>query len=104
MNGSSDYDAEEIESFEIGFRSQINRYLFLDFSLFYYNYDEMLSFKFSPPQPPDFNLPATLGNDVDGHGYGAEIACTVNISPNWQLIGTYSYMNLTWMLMTLTAR
>ncbi len=94
MCGSSDYDAEEVESFEIGFRSQISKYLFLDFSLFYNNYDQMLSFTYSQPQPPDFNLLATLGNDVDGHGYGAEIACTFNVSSSWQLIGTYSYMTL----------
>jgi iron complex outermembrane receptor protein len=94
MKGTSDYKSEEIESWECGFRSQVNKKLFIDLSLFYNCYDKMLSFTYSQPKPPLFNLPATLGNDVDGHSYGTELACTINILPTWRLITTYTFMTM----------
>lgn len=94
IKGNSNYHAEEVESWELGFRSQVSKKLFVDLSLFYNHYDQMLSFTYAPPKPPSLDLVANLGNDVTGHSYGAELACTMNISPTWQLMATYTFMTM----------
>ncbi len=94
MNGSSEYDSEKVTSYEFGFRSKLSTKVLMDLSFFYNHYDDMLSFRYGTPEPPSFDLPAILGNEVDGHSYGAELACTINISNAWRLMGTYSFMSM----------
>lgn len=94
MHGSSSYDSEEVLSYELGLRSKLSTRIFMDVSFFYNHYDNMLSFRYGMPEQPLFNLPATLGNEVGGHSYGAELACTMNMTEDWRLMATYSFMTM----------
>ena len=94
MHGSSRYDSEDVLSYELGLRSRLSTRIFTDISFFYNHYDNMLSFRYGTPKPPLFNVPATIGNEVDGHSYGAELACTMDITEAWRLMATYSFMTM----------
>lgn len=94
MTGNDDYDSEEVIAYEVGFRSQLSKAFFMDLSFFYNEYDHMLSSAFGAPAPPLFDLPNDLGNDVDGSGYGAELASTWDVTSKWRLTASYSFMTL----------
>ncbi|NIA19356.1 MAG: TonB-dependent receptor [Xanthomonadaceae bacterium] len=94
MQGNTDYKSENIYTYELGFRSEVSSNLFVDFALFYNDYQDMASYSPRETAMPGSVVVADLGNEMDGHGYGAELTCTAQLSPIWKLTANYNFMTL----------
>jgi iron complex outermembrane receptor protein len=96
--GSSDFDAEELLAYELGYRRQFSPQLAVDVATFVNDYSGLASLEFGESyiDPGDGRtiLPIVNRNLTDGRAAGAELL--VNFSPvaNWQLTASYSYLDL----------
>jgi iron complex outermembrane receptor protein len=63
-----------------------------DATLFYHQYDDLISAK--PLIPPSFPFSITTGNGNMGEGYGVETSAQVEMSSCWRVSGSYSYLQL----------
>lgn len=94
---NSDPGVETLIAYELGHRLQATRNLYVDTSLFYNDYDNLIAFG-APVGPfirqgiPTVALPfVNLGK---GQTYGVEIAANWNVAPNWRLSGGYTYTEM----------
>lgn len=72
LSGSTDYDSEEVVSYELGYRWFPNHAFSLDLSTFYNDYDNLLDSQTNLVNPYD----STFANGVSGDSWGAELALT----------------------------
>jgi iron complex outermembrane receptor protein len=90
--GNRALKSEELIAYELGYRIQPTKSLSFDLAGFYNEYDDL--FQTSYGAPTTF-LPIVVNNTSGGKSVGAEFATKWNISQDWQLAGSYSYINLT---------
>jgi iron complex outermembrane receptor protein len=99
IEGNRKQKAEQLIGYEAGYRTQVNRDIYVDFTGFYNAYRDLEGYgpailiEASPTAPVFFVLP--YANIIQGDTVGAEIAPDWKIKPWWQVRGSYSYMNLT---------
>jgi iron complex outermembrane receptor protein len=98
-NGSRSLKAQDLLSYEIGYRIQPVRAVSFDVSLFYNDYERFITgvpgkpyFVSSPT--PHLVVPVTAVNGGSGHSYGAEVAAEWHATDWWRLVATYSYLRL----------
>jgi iron complex outermembrane receptor protein len=97
ITGNRDQQAEDLLAFEMGYRSQPTDEFSWDLALFYNQYDDLVSTPIAGAPFLDFSIPAvivplTLGNGFSGDTYGAELASTWVVRPDWTLTGAYSLL------------
>jgi iron complex outermembrane receptor protein len=99
--GNDDLEAEDVLAVEMGYRAQPTDEFSWDLALFYNRYEDLVGI--APSGAPFFDVglgglvfPSTFANVTSADTYGAELASTYQVNPNWQLTGAYSllYMNL----------
>jgi len=96
--GDPDFKSEDLLAYEFGYRAQPGKRLSLDVAAFYNVYHHLASaepgipFLESSPSPPHLVLPIHLGNQVDGAGYGIEVAASYTPVRPWKLSGSYSWL------------
>ncbi|HEY8190268.1 MAG TPA: TonB-dependent receptor, partial [Micavibrio sp.] len=98
---NSDFDSEELISYELGYRNQITSDISIDTTAFINSYDKLSSttaeaFTFVPAgvDPAHFQLPIQAVNQMEGEVYGFELASSWNVSSNWKLSGGYTFLNM----------
>ncbi len=97
VQGDSDYDAESLIAYELGYRVGMGEKAALDLALFYNDYKDL---RFGPTVTPTLAfipsphlvLPLVIDNDLDGETYGAEVALDWRPLDWWQLRGAYTYL------------
>jgi iron complex outermembrane receptor protein len=82
--------SEEVLATELGWRLQPHERVSLALSTFYNVYDNLRT---AEPGPPPFGIPVTLGNGLEGHSYGAELAAAYQVSDRWRLRGGYTFLH-----------
>lgn len=86
--------AETLDDYELGLKKTIDKVFTLDTSLYYYNYlhDQDFTFVANPQGPnfPPLSLAIAFGKV---RIYGADVLATWNVTPDFVLTGTYSYIN-----------
>jgi iron complex outermembrane receptor protein len=87
LSGSPDFESEELLASELGWRVQPHEKLSASLSLFYNEYDHLRT---AEPGPPPFGIPITIGNGVEGHTYGAELAMTWQCTDAWRIRSGYT--------------
>lgn len=87
--GNEDFKAEQIKSYEIGYRNRSFKKLELDLSLFYNEYDNVRSFE---PELSKFQY--KLYNKSSAKTYGLNSSLNVNVLNNWKLLFGYSYVDV----------
>ena len=100
FRGSDNFKAEELTAYELGVRSLLDRKLSLDFSLFYNDYNKLRTG--TDPESTVIvdalgayiELVGTANNNLKGETYGFEAAVEWQVSPDWKLLGSYSYMEM----------
>jgi len=98
--GDNHVKAEELLAFEMGYRLQFTQDLFLDLALYYNAYDNFRSLEPGLLYAdlfhdiPHFVLPLYVDNVMEAQTYGLEIAATWDMFPWWQLLASYTYINL----------
>jgi iron complex outermembrane receptor protein len=69
--GNRDYDSEEVNAYEFGYRWQALRNLSFDLALFYNDYDEVYTVF---PEQSNLDVNSTFVNAQSGNGKGFELA------------------------------
>ncbi len=92
--GDNNYDSEVLTAFEIGYRTQPANHLLLDAAAFYNVYYDLLTIETGTPEAPDFSVPISVRNKLNGDAYGVELAVRWQVLEWWTINGSYSYMKL----------
>ncbi len=98
--GTSDLDAEKLYAYELGYRIIPSDNLLVDITMFYNNYDKLITIEpvmpyiEMAPQPPHFVIPNIGGNKMDGEVYGAELAIDWKPFDWWHLKASYTYIQI----------
>ena len=88
--------AEEVTTFELGFRQRINSQLSLDLVAFVSDYSHLVSFAtqtYAVTYPVTF-VPVTNGNEATARTQGIELAADWQVSPHWRIQPSYSLLYL----------
>ena len=96
LNGTDDFDSEELIAYELGYRWQASDTLTFDLALFYNVYDDLRTI--DETVTLDLTaLPATadtyIDNGLEGETYGFEIQSTWQVTDTWKLTGAYSWID-----------
>jgi iron complex outermembrane receptor protein len=89
--------AEQLLSYEIGYRQQLNKQLSVDVTGFANNYSDLIALQstgntINPTPPPSVLINSTYNNVQSGKTYGAEVSANWQVLDNWRLQGSYSYL------------
>jgi len=94
--GNPNLKAEELIGYEVGYRTQVNSNLYVDFTTFYNTYDDLQGYGpislGASPDPLFLVLP--YANVIEGSTVGTEIAPNWKITRWWQVRGSYSYLHM----------
>jgi len=89
VNGSKSLRSQQVQSYELGYRVKPSGKVFIDFALFYNEYDNL----FARENDPDvFNT--TYFNKLYGETYGGEITAHWQVKDNWKLDAGYSFLRM----------
>lgn len=97
VNGSNDFESEELVAYEAGYRWQVNDRVYFDLAAFYNDYDELQTTEPDIPVlvlPFYIVLPNTLVNNMSGTSHGGTLALNWQPGMDWQLRFHYSYFDL----------
>lgn len=99
INGNRDYKTEKLIAYELGYRFFPNNTTSLDMTVFYHDYNDLLSFKAADTpfaeigsNGPYLVFPNFFDNASKGHLIGLELAANWRPIHDWQLHLAYSYL------------
>ena len=90
LTGNRDFDAEQVDAFEIGFRVQPVTNVSFSTSVFYNVYDDLRTIE--PASSAAF-LPLHWGNRMEGHTYGVEAWAKWQIASWWRLAPGFRWLH-----------
>jgi iron complex outermembrane receptor protein len=97
--GSRAFRSEVLLAYELGYRWQIEKKLFVDLAAYYNVYSGLDSFEFDPsfvdPQTGRTIVPIVQKNLTDGVAKGGEASLTLTPVRSWRLVANYTYLLLT---------
>lgn len=98
---NSHFRPEELNGYELGFRSLLARTFYFDVAAFFNHYGDLFSedvigapFVETNPAPTHILLPAEFGNGLTGTTKGIEIAPEWHPVSFWRLLATYSFLQM----------
>ncbi|MBF0265569.1 MAG: TonB-dependent receptor, partial [Gammaproteobacteria bacterium] len=102
INGNEEVESETVIAYELGYRTSIKDVLFIDSSLFYNQYDDLLGGVSSDPQCQSYGFnpchylefPITFASNMEGQTYGLELSAEYLLSDSLKLKGSYTYLNM----------
>jgi iron complex outermembrane receptor protein len=98
--GNPKLKAEQLIGYEAGYRTQINRNVYVDFTAFYNTYNDLQSYgplsiaEADTPPPPHLFIVLPYVNGIEGSTVGTEIAPNWKITHWWQVRGSYSFLHM----------
>ncbi|HEV2856415.1 MAG TPA: TonB-dependent receptor [Thermoanaerobaculia bacterium] len=90
VQGSRDFDFEEVVAYELGYRLQPRASASVDLAAFYNVYDHLRSQERPASGAP---IPITLANKLNAETYGAELRLNLQATPWWRLYSSYTYFH-----------
>jgi iron complex outermembrane receptor protein len=95
--GVGGFTSEKLLAYELGYRVKATQSLSFDLSGFYNSYDSLRGGVTGAPRfvatpSPHLLIPVTLNNGIYGDTFGTELAANWNISPNWRVTGSYTWL------------
>jgi len=101
FNANTHFAPEQLNGYEIGYRRFFRKNVYVDVAGFYNHhhdlYDEELTggiYLEDNPPPQHLLLPAQFGNGVRGTTKGFEVSPEWDIRDNWQLRGSWSFLQV----------
>lgn len=97
IDGSPDFDTEELLAYEAGYRVRVGDFLNLDVAAFVNDYDGLQTTEARDPVfaiPSYILLPNALDNNMFGRVGGGSLATDWQLAENWHLKFHYSYVDL----------
>lgn len=98
IEGNPKLKAEQLIGDELGYRTQVNKSLYVDFTAFYNNYNDLQAY--GPATITETGTPLAIffvlpyANVIQGHTVGTEVAPDWKITHWWQVRGSYSYLHM----------
>ena len=92
IQGSDDFDSEEMTAYEAGYRIKFNDQLSADMATFYNDYDNLRTLDPEVLPPPELGFP--FDNRMQGYSYGLEVTIRWQVHTNWRIQASYTYLNL----------
>jgi iron complex outermembrane receptor protein len=97
--GNGAFDSEDLLAYELGYRVKATETLSFDVSGFFNSYNNLRGGVtgtpfFVPGPSPHILVPVTLNNGTYGESFGAEFAANWNISSQWRVTGSYSWLQV----------
>jgi len=98
--GNNQLYSEQLVAYEVGYRTQINRAVSLDATAFLNHYDNLNSLTLGQPAlvmsggAPLVRTDAVWNNKRRADAYGVELAANWNVTDNWRLVASYTWLNL----------
>jgi len=96
FNGNRDLDAQDLLSYELGYRIEVGQRASLDVAAFYNSYDDLLLAKAGSPQFAGTHLvvPVTAVSGGKGEAWGLEATANWQVADWWRLAPSYSLLNV----------
>jgi iron complex outermembrane receptor protein len=98
--GNTGLESEKLFAYEIGYRTQPTKALSIDVAAFANVYEDLRSFdpagpglEFTPPVP-HVRVPVDVQNKFRGESYGVELAANWNVTQDWRLTASYTFLTL----------
>ena len=99
--GNKEADSEKLYSYEAGYRDRLSDRLFVDISVYYNKYNDLITGVPAGAPFPELSrtgsrliLPILIDNGRDGETYGAELSCGWSVTDWWRLTGGYTWFHL----------
>lgn len=89
VQGSRDFESEELLAWELGYRVLPWQDLSLDVAAFYNVYDHLRTVE---PQPGG-GFPWVIDNRMDAETWGVEVRAAWQVSERWRLYGGYAFLD-----------
>ena len=100
LMGNDNLDSETVYSYEGGYRSRMSEDLFVDISLYYNKYNDLITGVPLGTPYPEFSssgvhlvLPVLVAGARDAETYGAELSCSWSVADWWRLTGGYTWFH-----------
>ncbi len=96
--GNNNLVSEDLVAYELGYRVQPISTLWLNTTVFYNDYDELIGLKSGDPYlenkpSPHYIIPLQYDNNLTGEAYGLEVAADWQAIQQWRLKASYTYLN-----------
>jgi iron complex outermembrane receptor protein len=98
--GNTGLESEKLLAYEVGYRAQPSKAVTIDIAAFANIYDDLRSFdpgtpgiELTPPVP-HIRIPVDVQNKLRGESYGVEVAGNWNVTPDWRLSASYTFLTL----------
>jgi iron complex outermembrane recepter protein len=98
--GNPKFKPEQLIAYEAGYRSRMNRRLYVDFATFFNVYKDLegygpLSLAITDNPPPlDLAIVVPYANVIEGRSIGAELSPVWDVTSWWRLRGAYSLLHM----------
>lgn len=91
LRGNEGFESEELLAYELGYRVQPHKRVFLDVATFYNEYDKLRTVEPSNPSAPTLP-PFVLKNELEGRTYGAEFSVKYQVTDWWRVTSSYTFL------------
>jgi iron complex outermembrane receptor protein len=98
--GNPNQKAEQLIGYEAGYRTQVRRNLYLDFTGFYNSYRDLQNYgplalaETNTPPPLRLLIVVPYANGIQGNTVGGEVAPNWKVTQWWQVRGSYSFLHM----------
>ncbi len=98
--GNPSLQSEELLAYEAGYRLEFSKRLSWDLTGFYNKYNQLIlpvpgTPEFQPaPFPPHLVVPSMNQNAGGAHTYGMEVSARWNVTEDWHLVSSYSWLGV----------
>jgi len=97
--GNDDFGSEKLTAYELGYRVRPLESLSVDVAAFFNDYKELRTFEVGTPFfvfVPSVHVvtPLVVGNKINVHNYGAEVAVDWQAAEWWRLRGGYTFLQM----------
>ncbi len=100
LRGNDDTDSEKVWSYELGYRVRPTETFFLDTTVFYNDYEDLINgivsgmpFVKSTSASSYMIMPIGVTNGMDGETYGFELSAQWSVKEWWRLSAGYTWFN-----------
>jgi iron complex outermembrane receptor protein len=95
--GNPNLHSEALIACELGYRIELAKRLSVEAAGFYNTYDDLIltvpaTPGFEPTPVPHLLVPSIDQNAGAGHSYGAELSARWNVTEDWHLVASYSWL------------
>jgi iron complex outermembrane receptor protein len=98
--GNPNQKSEQLIGYEAGYRTQVGRSLYLDFTGFYNSYRDLQNYgplalaESATPPPLRLLIVVPYANGIQGNTVGGEVAPNWKVTSWWQVRGSYSFLHM----------